>query len=174
VTLEQGVLTGDVVGYDKGTPTSAYTDAIIGNLGKRSKRWQVRDYKPIALPSVATRPDFVQPTERAVVGLDLFVESPLDAEELGASLRSLTEATNLELKSVSNRGRQVFPPTGATADMVDHYACRFVIKQDPGDLSDGAVHDLLQRVSTKHRWMHIEKLQEFDGDLGFTRAQGEN
>jgi isocitrate dehydrogenase len=174
VTLEQGTLTGDVVGYDKGTPTSAYTDAIIGNLGKRSERWQVRDYKPIALPSVATRPDFVTPGSRAVVGLDLFVESPLDAEELGESLRALTSGTNLELKSVSNRGRQVFPPTGATADMVDHYACRFIIRQDPGDLSDGAVHDLLQRVSSKHRWMHIEKLQEFDGELGFTRAQGEN
>jgi isocitrate dehydrogenase len=109
-----------------------------------------------------------------VVGVDLFVESPLDPVELGTSLRALTEDTNLELKSVSNRGRQVFPPTGATADMVDHYACRFIIRQDPGDLSDGAVHDLLQRVSTKHRWMHIEKLQEFDGELGFTRAQGEN
>ena len=174
VTLEQGTLTGDVVGYDKGTPTSAYADAIIGNLGKRSKRWQVRDYKPISLPSVASRPDFVRPAERAVVGLDLFVESPLDPEELGTSLRALTDDTNLELKSVSNRGRQVFPPTGATADMVDHYACRFIIRQDPGDLSDGAVHDLLQRVSTEHRWMHIEKLQEFDGELGFTRAQGEN
>jgi isocitrate dehydrogenase len=174
VTLEQGTLTGDVVGYDRGAPTSAYTEAIIGNLGKRSERWQVRDYKPIALPAVASRPDFVTPAERAVVGLDLFVESPLDAEELGTSLRALTEDTNLELKSVSNRGRQVFPPTGATADMVDHYSCRFIIRQDPGDLSDGAVHDLLQRVSTKHRWMHIEKLQEFDGELGFTRAQGEN
>jgi isocitrate dehydrogenase len=174
VTLEQGTLTGDVLGYDKGTPTSAYTDAIIGNLGRRSERWQVRDYKPIRLPEVSTRPDFVEATKRAVVGLDLFVESPLDPESLGTSLRELTDGTNLELKSVSNRGRMVFPHAGVTADMVDHYACRFIIREDPGDLSDGAVHDLLQRVSTRHRWMHIEKLQEFDGELGFTRAQGEN
>jgi len=174
VTLEAGTLTGDVVGYDKGTPTSTYTEAIIGNLGKRSERWQVRDYKPISLPRVSARPDFVTAKERAVVGLDLFVESPLDPEALGASLGELTADSGLELKSVSNRGRQVFPPTGAAADMVDHYACRFVIRENPGDLSDDAVHDLLKRVSTKHRWMHIEKLQEFDGELGFTRAQGEN
>ena len=174
VTLEQGVLTGDVLGYDKGTPTSEYTDAIIGNLGKRSERWQVREYKPIKLPRVSARPDFVEATKRAVVGLDLFVESPLDPETLGTSLHELTDGTKLELKSISNRGRQVFPATGASADMVDHYACRFVIRDDPGDLSDDAVHDLLTRVSTRHRWMHIEKLQEFDGELGFTRAQGEN
>ncbi|HYG72348.1 MAG TPA: isocitrate dehydrogenase, partial [Actinomycetota bacterium] len=120
------------------------------------------------------RPDLVEATKRAVVGLDLFVESPLDPETLGLSLRELTDGTNLQLRSVSNRGRQVFPSTGASADMVDHYACRFIIREDPGDLSDDAVHDLLKRVSSRHRWMHIEKLQEFDGELGFTRAQGEN
>ena len=37
VTLESGVLTGDVVGYDRGASTTAYTDAIIGNLGKRTE-----------------------------------------------------------------------------------------------------------------------------------------
>ncbi|MGH2636976.1 MAG: isocitrate/isopropylmalate family dehydrogenase, partial [Actinomycetota bacterium] len=174
VTLEQGILTGDVMGYDKGTPTSTYTDAIIDNLGKRSERWQVRDYKPMTLPQVSSRPDFVTPASRAVVGLDLFVESPLGPEELGSSLHELTDGSDLELKSVSNRGRQVFPPTGAAADMVDHYACRFMLREHPGDLSDDAVHDLLTRVSSRHRWMHIEKLQEFDGEPGFTRAQGEN
>ncbi len=33
VTLESGVLPGDVVGYDKGASTTDYTDAIIANLG---------------------------------------------------------------------------------------------------------------------------------------------
>jgi isocitrate dehydrogenase len=174
VTLEQGTLTGDILGYDKGTPTSAYTDAIIANLGTRSERWQVRDYKPINLPKVSERPDVVIPDARAVVGVDVFVESPLGPEELGSSLRELTDGGALQLRSVSNRGRQVFPATGAAADMVDHYACRFVLAEPAGDVSDDVVHDLLRRVSTRHRWMHLEKLQEFDGEPGFTRAQGEN
>jgi isocitrate dehydrogenase len=29
-------------------------------------------------------------------------------------------------------------------------------------------------VSTRHRWGHIEKLQEFDGEPGYSKAQGEN
>jgi isocitrate dehydrogenase len=174
VTLESGVLTGDIAGYDKGVGTTAYTDAIIGNLGKRSERWTVRDYKPIVMPKVSEEPDFVRPASRAVVGLDLFVESPLDPEALGTSLRELTADTRLELRSISNRGRQVYPATGAAADMVDHYACRFALREGPGELADDAVHELLTRVSTRHRWMHIEKLQEFDGEPGFTKAQGEN
>ena len=50
VTLESGILTGDVVGYDKGTSTTDYTDAIIANLGKRSETWTVREHTPLKLP----------------------------------------------------------------------------------------------------------------------------
>jgi isocitrate dehydrogenase len=34
--------------------------------------------------------------------------------------------------------------------------------------------DLLSRIGAVHRWMHVEKLQEFEGVAGFTKAQGEN
>ena len=174
VTLESGVLTGDVVGYDRGASTTAYTDAIIGNLGTKTQSWTIRTAKPLQLPVLGPDPDYVKPESRAVVGLDVFVESPLSAAELGSSLMELTRDTRLSLKMISSRGTKVFPPTGAMTETGDHFRCRFIIRENPGDLSDDAVHDLLKRVSTRHRWMHIEKLQEFDGELGFTRAQGEN
>ena len=174
VTLESGILTGDVVGYDKGTSTTDYTDAIIGNLGKRSETWTVREHTPLKLPQLGPAADYVKPASRAVVGLDVFVESPLQASELGASLMELTADTKLSLKMVSSRGTKVFPPTGAITDTLDHWRARFIIKENPGDLPDDDVNELLQRISSRHRWMHIEKLQEFDGELGFTRDQGEN
>jgi isocitrate dehydrogenase len=174
VTLESGVLTGDVVGYDRGTPTTEYTDAIISNLGKKTQSWEIRDVKPLQLPALGPDPDYVKPASRAVVGLDVFVESPLDAAALGASLMELTRDTRLSLKMISSRGTKVFPPTGAMTETGDHFRCRFIIRENPGDLPDEDVHQLLARISRHHRWMHIEKLQEFDGDLGFTRDQGEN
>jgi isocitrate dehydrogenase len=174
VTLESGVLTGDVVGYDRGVATTHYADAIIANLGKQTERWTVRDTAPIELPHLDPAPDYVRPSSRAVVGLDVFVESPLSASELGASLMELTHDTKLSLKMISSRGTKVFPPTGAMTETGDHFRCRFIIKEDPGNLPDTDVHQLLERISSRHRWMHIEKLQEFDGELGFTRDQGEN
>jgi isocitrate dehydrogenase len=174
VTLESGVLTGDVLGYDKGTPTTEYTDAIIGNLGKRSETWTVRDHRPLQLPKLSADPDYVKPSSRAVVGLDVFIESPLSASELGASLMELTSDTRMSLKMVSSRGTKVFPPTGAITDTLDHWRARFITKENPGDLPDEDVNQLLVRISRRHKWMHIEKLQEFDGELGFTRDQGEN
>src|SRR4029450_13017682 len=147
VTLESGVLTGDVLGYDRGTPTTDYTNAIIGNLGKRTEAWTIRDVKPLQLPKIDPRPDYVRPASRD---------------------------QKLVLKMISSRGTKVFPPTGAMTDTGDHFRCRFIIKEEPGDLSDEDVHELLVRISSAHSWMHIEKLQEFDGELGFTRDQGED
>ena len=175
VTLEEGrVLTGDVVGYDKGASTTAFTDAVIANLGRRSQQYRVRDYKPIRLPEVSPAPDYVKAKTRRVIGVDIFVESGLSAEELGPSLEEAASGTALKLKMVSNRGTKVYPPTGAITDCVDHWRCRFVARESGADLGDGAILELLQRVASRHRWMHLEKLQEFDGAAGFTMAQGED
>ena len=175
VTLEEGkVRTGDVVGYDKGASTTAYTDALIANLGRKSQHWRVRDYKPLRLPELPSRPDFVQAKTRRVIGVDIFVESGLSAEQLGPSLEQLSAGTPLKLKMISNRGTKVYPPAGAITDCVDHWFCRFVNRAPEGGLTDEQVFALLQRVAGQHRWTHLEKLHELDGEPGFTKAQGED
>ncbi|MDP9363794.1 MAG: hypothetical protein M3Q10_06145 [Chloroflexota bacterium] len=113
------------------------------------------------------------PSSRHVVGVDVFVESSLDPEELGRGLERLVSDSPLRLKMVSNRGTMLYPPTGAMTDAVDHWRCRFVLR-DGGEVADAHVLDLLSRVGADHRWMHIEKLQEFDGEPAYTKAQGED
>ena len=175
VTLEDGkVRTGDVVGYDKGASTTAFTDAVIANLGRKSERYQVRQYRPIKLPAIGPAPDFVRPQARRTVGVDIFVESPLSPEALGESIERLASEAPVKLKMISNRGTKVYPATGAITDCVDHWRCRFVLREAGTDLDDSAVFELLQRVAAHHRWMHVEKLNEFDGVSGFTMAQGED
>jgi isocitrate dehydrogenase len=68
----------------------------------------------------------------------------------------------------------VYPTTGAITDTIDAYYCRLMLKEPADDVADEDVATLLERVSTRHRWSHIEKLQEFDGTPGFTKSQGEN
>ncbi len=175
VTLEEGkVKTGDIVGYDKGTPTSVYTDEIIKNLGRKSTKWKVRDHKPIKMWNLSNDLDLVKPKSRRTIGADIFVETNLSPEQIGKSLEELSQPTALKLKMVSNRGTKVYPPTGAITDCVDQYRCRFVLKNSEGNLSDAELLELLKNIMTKHKWGHIEKLHEFDGVLGFTKAQGED
>ncbi len=175
VTLEDGkARTGDVVGYDHGVSTSAYTDTIISNMGRTAAKSRVRTHRPVRLPNVAPRPDLVASGARRVIGVDVFVESPQDAAQLGPELEKLAMETPFRLKLISNRGTKVYPAMGAITDCVDHWRCRFVARSASGNITDEQVLSLVRRVSAQHRWVHLEKLLELDGKQGFTKDQGED
>jgi isocitrate dehydrogenase len=46
--------------------------------------------------------------------------------------------------------------------------------QNGGEVADADILDLLSRISSQHKWSHLEKLQEFDGAPSYTLAQGED
>ncbi len=177
LTLESGIQTRDLAGDAKAVSTTAYTDAVIQNLGKRSTKATVRDYKPFVIPTLTPEQETVTVKQRREIGVDIFVESPASPEEVGSTLEGLTSDLPVHLKMVSNRGTKVYPPTGAMTDCIDHWRCRFILN-DLSDatttLTDETILTLLTRVAAHYRWMHIEKLPEFDGEAGFTRAQGED
>jgi isocitrate dehydrogenase len=172
--LEDGVLTRDVAGDTEAASTTSFTEAVIARIGKKPAQWKVREYKPLVLPVLSTAPDFVRPSKRRVVGVDVFVESSLAVEELGGSVTALAEGTPLALKMISSRGTKIYPAMGAITDTVDCFRCRFVLRAASADLDDASLLDLLRRIAAKHRWVHVEKLNEFDGTPGFTKAQGED
>jgi isocitrate dehydrogenase len=177
VTLEDGkVKTGDVVGYDSGraTTTTAFTDAIIANLGRQPKSVAARTYRPLTLPKVSSDPASVKPHTRRVIGADVFIETAQLPPTIGPVLEELVAHSPLKLKMVSNRGTQVYPDKGTMIDCVDHYRCRFILRDANGEADDQHLLELLKCVSTKYRWVHVEKLQEFEGSPGYTKAQGED
>jgi isocitrate dehydrogenase len=126
------------------------------------------------LPSVSSDPDFVKPAKRRVVGIDVFVESTLPVEKLGRSVEGLVAGSPVELTMVDSRGTKIYPSTGTMTDTIDHYRCRLMQRAADGDLTEAQVLEAVTKVGAKHRWMHVEKLNEFDGALGFTKAQGED
>lgn len=174
VTLEEGNLTGDVVGYDKGISTSAYTDAIISNLGALSQRWSIRDYKPIKFWEFSSDPVWVRAGDRRVVGADVFVEFDGGPEELGKDLDEVFAGTPFAMKIIASRGTKVYPPTGTVTDCIDAYQCRIIARDENADLSQDDVLKIVQLVSSVHQFSHVEKLQEFDGQPGYTKSQGED
>ncbi|MBS2031113.1 MAG: NADP-dependent isocitrate dehydrogenase [Deltaproteobacteria bacterium] len=173
-TLEAGIFTRDVKGDAGSVGTSRFTDAVIARLGRRPEKWKVRERKALVLPQLPDSANPVVAKRRRTVGMDVFVESTEVPGELGLLLTQLAEDTPLRLKMISNRGTQVFPATGAMTACVDHWRCRFVLREPSGDLSEAGALQLLERVGRELRWMHVEKLAEFDGALGYTRAQGED
>lgn len=171
-TLESGVMPQDISGARAGASTTGFTEAVLKNFGKISRAWKERDYQPIKMPQVDKRPDLVTSKETKVLGVDVFLDSPLFGEELGRSLTRLVEKTAFELKMVSNRGVQIYPSAGTSPDVVDLWSCRFVGRS--GNVSHEEVRSLLAILEKEHRWVNLELLQTFDGKEAFSKAQGEN
>ena len=166
-TLADGIHTRDVFGASS-VSTTAFTDAVIERLD-RGREAQTRARLPLEVPRV--EPDRSVEVGRRLDGVDVFVEWDGTPAQLGESLESLAADTPLRLKMISNRGTMVFPGRVGPS-LVDHYRCRFVARDE--EPTDEQVLDLVARVAARHRWMHLEKLQAFDGVAGYTRAQGED
>jgi isocitrate dehydrogenase len=171
VTLESGVRTSDMMGVKNPTSTTDFTKAVIANLGKHSKLSPPRDYKKVELPPTNPGVNIVPAESRRVVGVDVYVESVLEPKELAASLDTLIATTPLRLQMITNRGAMVYPSTDRRVSLVDHFRCRFVPRDAASDLGDAVILALLQTFAGEHRWMHVEKLQEFDGEPAFSKSQ---
>ena len=176
VTLEHGVRTPDMHGDSRPYSTTEFTDVVIGNLGKRSHVGALRESRALKVPPSSPDVRAVPASTRHVVGVDLFVETTEHAEALAESLERLATKSPLRLVSLANRGMTVFPRDdalygGEPVGLVDHYRCRFVVRERH-DVTDADILDLLQRVGTRYVWMHVEKLQQFDGVDAFSKAQG--
>ncbi|HMJ17911.1 MAG TPA: NADP-dependent isocitrate dehydrogenase [Gemmatimonadaceae bacterium] len=171
VTLESGIRTSDMIGVQNPASTTDFTKAVISNLGKRSKVSPPRDYKTVELPKAQLGVNVVKAKSRRVTGVDIYVESELEPTPLAKSLEKLASTSSLRLEMITNRGAMVFPSSGRRVSLVDHFRCRFVPRNSGSDLPDADILALLAAVGSEYRWMHIEKLQEFDGQPAFSKSQ---
>ena len=170
VTLESHVHTSDIARVGTAVGTVAFTDAVIANLGRRSRTFVPRAHQPIRIPALPDSPGGAAPARRAVVGADIFVESSTTVDALGTALEQAVAGSAVSLQMIANRGTQLWPRHAGETDVVDSWRCRFV--PAAGELTDAHLIDLLQRVGVRHRWTHVEKLNQFDGVNGFTETQG--
>ena len=171
VTLESGLRTSDMMGVDKPATTTEFTQAVIGNLGKLSKVSPPKAYRKVDLPPSHLGVNVVTAKSRRLIGLDVYIESDLDPAKLAAALEPLAKPTPLKLQMITNRGAMVFPESGRRVSLVDHFRCRFVLRDAAAVLGDVEILALIGTIGARHRWMHVEKLQEFDGEPGFSKSQ---
>ncbi len=177
VTLDLGgPLPADISRGGRTAGTTAFADRIIANLGEHPEGDMLREYKPIRIPD---RPKEVvrdRPLSQTVVGLDVFVQFDGYPRVIGSLLEEAAIGTPFQLKMISNRGTVVYPDRGAVTDCVDHWRCRFMLRDGPeADFSTQALQGLLGRLEQNGlRWMQLEKLNRFDGEDAFTLAQGED
>jgi isocitrate dehydrogenase len=171
VTLESGIRTSDMLGVQNPTSTTDFTKIVISNLGKRSNVSPPRDYRTVDLPKAKLGVNVVPARSRRVSGVDIYVESDLEPKPLATSLEKLATSSALRLEMITNRGAMVFPSGDRRVSLVDHFRCRFVPRDSGSELADADILALLGSIGGQYRWMHIEKLQEFDGQPAYSKSQ---
>ena len=175
-TIEDGVHTGDV--YRAGVSkeqvnTMGFTEAVIERLGEEPRHLAPARYanRPVAqVPRATPRP----PQVKTLLGVDVFAdwrEHDRNPDRLAEALQA--QAAPLELQVITNRGVKVWPEGLPETFTTDHWRCRFMAS-DAGTVSNRAVVDLLGRlVDAGIDVIKTENLYAFDGEQGFSQAQGQ-
>lgn len=174
LAIEDGVYTQDIR-KEGSVGTRTFAEAVIARLQGQPRTTTPRQVQPLVMPTQPlTSPSPTTPLQRKTVGVDVFVEAQTTPAQLGPLVESLCQDSPFQLRMISNRGARVYPDRGSLTDCVDHWRCRFVQRDAERQVNDAMILNLLAQVSTRLRWMHIEKLEEWDGQPAFTRAQGED
>jgi isocitrate dehydrogenase len=169
-TIEDGVHTADIFREGQGRTrvgTQAFADAVIARLGKEPET-----LTPVRYPSqprtmkVEASPRPAQ--EKAVVGVDVFVQHRGTPEALAAQLPS---TDRLSLQMITNRGVKVWPQGQPDTFCTDHWRCRY-LASDPIGHADilALMHRLCQ---AEIDFVKTEHLCTFDGKPGYSLGQGQ-
>lgn len=179
-TLESGVHTADIYRREFSKElvgTAEFADAVIDNLGEMPQKIPAVSYPD--RESIAALPDFhCEPRTPAVkecVGVDVFLnwdQSDRDPEVLGKALSQIAPESGFTLKMVTNRGVKVFPHGNPETLMTDHWRCRFMSFEL--DNPTGRIPQLLKDLyEAGLDAVKTENLYTFDGEPGYSKAQGE-
>jgi isocitrate dehydrogenase len=174
-TLESGIHTADVYRpqlSDREVGTKAFTDAIIERLGDTPRHLPAAHFRT---GGISVRPSPTRPMEKALVGIDVFLdwaEPGRDPDVLGRGLEAATP-DGWSLKMITNRGVKVYPDGMPETFCTDHWRCRFV----PAEGGATDFDRVLELLTGVHRGgfgvIKTEHLYTFDGEPAYSLGQGE-
>lgn len=172
-TIEDGVHTYDIFTEGVSTKkvgTREFAAAVIERMGQKPNTLKPVAYarRPAAAPLAALT---VSSSAMELKGIDVFVYWPSrDPNALAAAVGKLA-GEGLSLQMIDNRGVKVWPAGMAETFCTDSFRCRFLAD---GQAEMGRLIGLLQRIHEAGIPIAMtETLRTFDGQPGFTLAQGQ-
>jgi len=174
-TLEEGIHTYDI--FKEGTSrekvgTREFADAIIARLNQQPEQLKPVNFSA-ARGEIKVRLKERPALEKKLVGMDIFLHSSdRNPNTLGEALLQVFAAP-LKLKMITNRGTKVWPNGHPETFCTDHWRCRYTFEEG-AEGNYQALIDLLQRVhQAGFQIIKTENLYTFNGEAGYTAAQGQ-
>lgn len=177
-TIEDGVHTKDIF-CEKLTKklvgTKEFAQEVANRLGKEPKKLKSVHYetpKRLAKHKIKKTPE----EKKELVGVDIFLGWKGSLEEIVEIATKLADR-DLGFQMMSVRGLKVWPFTydiRPVIDGADHWRLRFVSKsQNKITKHEEILYMLKQFNDAGIEFLKIENLYTFNGEIGFSLAQGE-
>ncbi len=176
-TIECGVHTGDLYRpsvSSRRVGTAKFAKAVIKRLGESPTQLAASHYPTVDMAK--TRAHRRKPQSKALVGVDVFLDIRWEEGSPSAIAEGLLESplSPLRLDSISSRGLMIWPDGAPQTVETDHCICRFVADRRGGRLTHQDVVILLARLADRGLdFIKTEHLYEFDGERGYSLAQGQ-
>jgi len=189
--IEDGYHTADI--YDsehskQKVGTKDFTKAVIDRLGETPtiikplafEKATTLDFKKEGEAPVPTPPStkrWVAPIQtKTLEGCDFFFDwSAGSANTLASTVnKAVADIPGLDLRVITNRGVKVWPNGFPETFCTDHWRCRFRATNPEEGVTHEQITELMKRFDSNGlETIKIEKLYLFDGEPGFSVAQGE-
>lgn len=180
-TLEDGIHTGDIYSpahSKEKVGTKAFAEAVIARLGQQPTQFKAATYQSaVENTKSSDHPISCYLAKKTLVGIDICIDNVtlLTASQIAEKLLSLN--TSLHLLSISSRGLKTWPNCPADAPYMRQCVCRFISSKNLDQLTPIAHADILallaQVESAGFDFYRTENLYLFDGERGFSLAQGQ-
>lgn len=175
-TIEDGVHTYDI--YKEGTSkqrvgTKEFGEAVIERIGQKPSTLKAVEY-------VVTEPmefNYSFPNrkkeKKELIGVDVFIDwTEGSPDELGNKLEKI-KIEGIKLGLISNRGLKVWPGGSPETFCVDHWRCRYDSSVEGKTISHEQIIQILSEIKKAgFDFIKTENLYTFDGEPGFSAAQG--
>jgi len=172
-TIEDGIHTYDIFTEGVSTQkvgTKEFAQAVVARIGQKPNRLKPVEYARGGAP--ATHAVVSQASARMELrGIDIFVYWPSrNSEELAAVMGKFA-GDGLTLQMIDNRGVKVWPAGRAETFCTDSFRCRFM--SENGTEMAKCLGVLGRVAGAGIEIAMTESLRVFDGQPGFTLAQGQ-
>ncbi|OGT40078.1 MAG: isocitrate dehydrogenase [Gammaproteobacteria bacterium RIFCSPHIGHO2_12_FULL_38_14] len=179
-TIEDGIHTADIYSaqYSKiKVGTKQFTKAVIERLGQQPTQFKPAHYQPGAYAKIECYGGEVKHSKKELVGVDVFIDNSqqLPMKDLAEKLTNISK--QLLLTVITSRGLKIWPNHTIDAPDINHCCCRFQSTKDLQQLKAISHTDIIELLSKLNDIgldvIKTENLYTFDGQLGFSLAQGQ-
>jgi isocitrate dehydrogenase len=175
-TIEDGIHTPDLFAEGvsvKKVGTQEFGEAVAARLGQKPEKLAPVAYDKDAKPIEIYTPVPKDSEKKELVGIDVFVQSRMDPNELGKLMCQAEQTLDVKLEMITNRGVKVWPDPKPETFCTDHWRCRYMA-QDGTEFDLNSVVALLSRLASSNvDFIKTEQLYTFDGVPGYSLGHGQ-